>query len=175
MSEAEDETLEDPSPQEEATPEPTLEEQLEEALQRAEAAEREIAYRDAEIQNARRRAAQERSEAIRYGGMPLARRMVAVLDDADRALAHQPESDASDLAMVRTRLWQELEGDGVTLLPGAGAMFDPSVHEALSTFGASEEAPEGTIIGVLEQGYRYRERVLRAGRVVVAHRVMESE
>ena len=78
---------------------------------------REIAYRDAEIQNARRRAAQERSEAIRYGGMPSLEGW-SPCSMMRMVLAHQPESDASDLAMVRTRLWQELEGDGVTLLPG---------------------------------------------------------
>ena len=60
---------------------------LTEALQRAEAAEKEISYRDAEIQNVRKRLMSEKATAIQYGGMGMARKMLTVLADIDRALA----------------------------------------------------------------------------------------
>ena len=60
---------------------------LTEALQRAEAAEKEITYRDAEIQNIRKRLMSEKATAIQYGGMGMARKMLSVLADIDRALS----------------------------------------------------------------------------------------
>ena len=60
---------------------------LEEAIKRAEAAEKEISYRDAEIQNVRKRLMSEKATAIQYGGMGMARKMLGVLADIDRSLA----------------------------------------------------------------------------------------
>ncbi|MEC7098234.1 MAG: hypothetical protein VXW74_02170, partial [Candidatus Thermoplasmatota archaeon] len=60
-------TVEEP----ELEPEPV--DPLTEALQRAEAAEKEIAYREADLQNARKRFAQDRAEITRYGAQHLAR------------------------------------------------------------------------------------------------------
>ena len=54
---------------------------LEVALERAEFAEKEIAYKEAEIQNVRKRLSAEKAEAIQFGGMGMARRMLTVLAD----------------------------------------------------------------------------------------------
>ena len=71
---------------------------LEEAIQRAEKAEKEIAYKDAEIQNVRKRLMAEKSSLIQYGGMGLARRMIPILNDVDRALSQVEEDDESPVA-----------------------------------------------------------------------------
>ena len=64
---------------------------LAEALQRAEAAEKEISYRDAEIQNVRKRLMSEKAIAIQYGGMGMARKMLTVLADIDRVAVNEDE------------------------------------------------------------------------------------
>ena len=70
---------------EEAVEETTVEEPEEErdplevALERAEFAEKEIAYKEAEIQNVRKRLMAEKAEVIQYGGMGIARRMLTIL------------------------------------------------------------------------------------------------
>ena len=56
---------------------------LEQANLRAENAEKEIAYKDAEIQNVRKRLMAEKAELIQYSGMGLARRMLTVLADVE--------------------------------------------------------------------------------------------
>ena len=66
---------------------------LELALERAEKAEKEIAYKDAEIQNVRKRFLTEKAELIQYGSMGLARKMLAVLADVDRALNNIDDDD----------------------------------------------------------------------------------
>ena len=73
---------------------------LEEATQRAEKAEKEIAYKEAEIQNVRKRLMAEKSTLIQYGGMGLARRMIPILNDVDRALQQVEDGDESPVACL---------------------------------------------------------------------------
>ena len=101
------------APTEEEVVEEVVEEidPLTEALQRAEAAEKEISYRDAEIQNVRKRLMSEKAIAIQYGGMGMARKMLTVLADIDRALA---VNEDEGLTLIRTKMWSELSSDGVS-------------------------------------------------------------
>ena len=73
---------------------------LAEALARADAAEKEISYRDAEIQNVRKRLMAEKAMAIQFGGMGLARKMLTVLADVDRALS---VSEDEGLSLIKQR------------------------------------------------------------------------
>jgi len=145
---------------------------LEVALERAEFAEKEIAYRDAEIQNVRKRLMAEKAELIQFGGMGLARRMLTVLGDVDRALDNVAEDDqtavAQGLRLLRNKMWHELQADGVIAIEAKGATFDPARMEAITTLPASDAYPAGTVIDVLENGYLYKSKVLLPARVVVA-------
>ena len=166
----EDETS-NPSPEEDVD----LEEErdpLEVALERAEFAEKEIAYKDAEIQNVRKRMMGEKAELIQYGGMGLARRMLTILGDVDRAMAGIEADDDSPVAqglrLLRNKMWHELQSDGVVLIDAKEASFDPAKMEAITTIPSSENYPTGTVVDVLEQGYLYKSKVILAARVVVA-------
>ena len=121
---------------------------LEAALERAELAEKEIAYKDAEIQNVRKRFIGEKSELIQYGSMGLARKMLTVLADVDRAMANIEDGDQSPLAqglrLLRNKMWHELSGDGVTAIEANGQKFDPAKMEAITTW----ENTEG-VIGIV--------------------------
>ncbi len=146
--------------------------ELELAVSRAEKAEAEIAYKDAEVQNVRKKMAQEKSNLIRYSGLNLSRRMLSVLSDVDRALSSIGDDDESPMAvgmkLIRKRLWQELSSDGVDIIKTTGEMFNPAIHEAISTIPETEEYPSGTIVEVLEEGYMYKDRLLQASKVVVS-------
>ena len=145
---------------------------LEEALMRAEKAEKEIAYKDAEIQNVRKRLMGEKAELIQYSGMGLARRMLTVLGDVDRAIENLDKDDSSAVAqglrLLRNKMWHELSGDGVTAIEAQNQPFDPAKMEAITTIPASDAYPSGNVVDVLESGYMYKQRVLLAARVVVA-------
>ena len=138
---------------------------LVEALTRAEKAEKEILYRDAEIQNVRKRMMGEKATAILYGSLPLARRMLAILADIDRALA---VSNDEALALIRTKMWTELCADGVAEIEAKGATFDPVKMEAITTIPSSDEHPPHTVVEVLETGFTFKDRVIFASKVVVA-------
>ena len=154
-------------PSEEAAPPEVVEEvdPLAEALQRAEAAEKEISYRDAEIQNVRKRLMSEKAVAIQYGGMGIARKMLTVLGDIDRALS---VNEDEGLTLIRTKMWSELTSDGVSKIETKGGKFDPTKMEAITTLPPSDDYPANTVIDELEAGYMYKDRVLTPARVVVA-------
>jgi len=145
---------------------------LEEANLRAEKAEKEIAYKDAEIQNVRKRLMAEKAELIQYSGMGLARRMLTVLGDVDRAIANLDDEDTSAVAqglrLLRNKMWHELAADGVVAIEAKEQSFDPAKMVAITTIPASDAFPAGKVVDVLEAGYMYKQRVLMAARVVVA-------
>ncbi len=138
---------------------------LTEAIQRAYAAEKEITYRDAEIQNIRKRLMSEKATAIQYGGMGIARKMLGVLGDIDRALS---VSDDEGLSLIRSKMWTELCSDGVSKIEAKGQKFDPTKMEAITTLPPSDDFPANQVIDELEAGYMYKDRVLIPARVVVA-------
>ena len=161
------------------TPEDTVAEEPEEerdplevALERAEFAEKEIAYKEAEIQNVRKRMMAEKAEAIQYGGMGMARRMLTILGDVDRAMTGIQDDDQSPVAqglrLLRNKMWHELQADGVATVEAKGEAFDPSKMEAIATIPASDDHPSGVVVDVLEQGYTYKSKVIVVARVVVA-------
>jgi len=81
------------------------------------------------------------------------------------------ENDAADpllqgVELVRQQFLSKLEGFGVTRIPTEGAMFDPLVHEAVTTV-PGDEAVDGRIAGVIAQGYRIGDEVLRPALVAV--------
>jgi molecular chaperone GrpE len=145
---------------------------LEVALERAEFAEKEIAYKEAEIQNVRKRLMAEKADAIQFGGMGLARRMLTVLGDVDRALNGIDDDDQSPVAqglrLLRNKMWHELQADGVARIEAKGAPFDPSKMEAITTIPPSDAFPNGSVVDVLEEGYTYKSKVILVARVVVA-------
>lgn len=157
-SEIEEAVLEEVEEVEEVDP-------LAEAIARAEAAEKEISYRDAEIQNVRKRFMAEKSTAIQYGGMGMARKMLNILSDIDRALS---VSEDDGLSLIRSKMWSELSGDGVTKIQTNGEKFDPTKMEAITAIPPSEDFPPNSVIDELEAGYLYKDRVLIPARVVVA-------
>ena len=150
----------------------TLEEKFEELEVKLVKAEAEIGYRDAEIINVRKKLSGEKSTLIRYAGLNLSRRILSVLDDVDRALIMIDEEnntpEAEGLRLIRTKLWQQLTLDGVSHIEALNSNFDPNLHEAITTVPPTEEFPTGKIVEVLEEGYLYKDKLLKASKVVVS-------
>lgn len=125
----------------------------------------------ADLQNYRRRAAEEQAELRRSANAELIRKLLEVVDNFDRALEMLP-ADAADgwhegLALVRRNLMNILETEGVSKIEAAGMQFDPWEHEAVF-HQETTDAEDGVIIAVTREGYRLHDRVLRASQVIVA-------
>lgn len=143
------------------------------------AAEPEPDYKDrwlraeAELQNFRRRASRDWEEGRRLAEESVLFEMVAVLDDLERALAAADPSLAETawtqgVALVAQRIREYLARLGVTVEDPLGRAFDPAFHDALLELDAPEGAAPGTVLQVVQKGYRRGARALRAARVVVA-------
>jgi molecular chaperone GrpE len=123
----------------------------------------------ADFENYRKRAARDVSDAERRGKAGIARELVPVIDNLERALAAAPEDDPlrKGVELVHAELTSVLERAGVESYDPTGEPFDPSLHEALATRPA-DDAESGTVIETLERGYRLDGQLIRAARVVVA-------
>ena len=153
---------------EEEVIEPTIEEKLADAISRAEKAEAEITYKEADIVNIRKRNATDRAELLKFAGFNLSGRILPVLDSLERALESAEEGPLTDgVRLTRDNLVDALQAEGVTPIE-VGTEFDPNKMEALTTLPASEEHPDGSVIETLESGWMYKDRVLRPARVVVS-------
>jgi len=123
----------------------------------------------ADFENYRKRAQREQEALVARAGERIVKELLPVLDDLERALEaaeHHEEAKLEDgVKLVHRQLEQLLEKEGLAPVETDG-MFDPHVHEALLT--QPSQAEEGSVIEVLQKGYRLGDRVLRPARVVVA-------
>jgi molecular chaperone GrpE len=124
----------------------------------------------AEFDNYRKRTVREQEALAGRAGEALVKELLPVLDDLERALAaaedHEEARLEDGVRLVHRSLLEALQRHGLELIETDGA-FDPHVHEALLA-QPSDEAEPGSVLQVLQKGYRLGDRVLRPARVVVA-------
>ena len=123
----------------------------------------------AEFENYRKRAARDQQALVARAHERLVKELLPILDDLGRALeaAEQHEEAALEdgVRLVHKQLVDVLAKEGLTEIDTDGA-FDPHVHEALLAQPSDAEA--GTVLEVLQKGYRLGDHVLRPARVTIA-------
>lgn len=123
----------------------------------------------ADFENFRKRSERDRQQQRVSAARDVVVAVLPVLDNLERAveaLAALGDEAAGGVDMVRLQLSSVLGGQGLVELDALGQPFDPTVHEALSMVPA--DAPEGTVVNVVEKGYRLGDGVVRAAKVIVA-------
>jgi molecular chaperone GrpE len=162
--------------EERAQTELTLEEQV--AALEAERDERlnDLKRVAAEFENYRKRVARDQESLVARAHERLVKELLPVLDDLERALgaAEQHEEAALEegVRLVHRELDDALRREGLAEIETSDR-FDPHVHEAL--LSQPSDQPEGSIIEVVQKGYRLGDRVVRPARVVVAAPQPEQE
>jgi molecular chaperone GrpE len=123
----------------------------------------------AEFDNFRKRVARDQESLVIRATERLVKELLPVLDDLERALQaaeqHEEAKLEEGVRLVHRQLAESLRREGLEEIPTDGK-FDPHVHEALLSQPSEDE--EGTIVEVLQKGYRLGDRVLRPARVIVA-------
>jgi molecular chaperone GrpE len=123
----------------------------------------------AEFDNYRKRAARDQELRVARAHERLVKELLPVLDDLERALEaaarHEEAKLEEGVALVHRELRDALTREGLQEIDTDGR-FDPHVHEAL--LSQPSDADEGSVIEVVQKGYRLGDRVLRPARVVVA-------
>lgn len=126
----------------------------------------------ADLDNFRKRMAQEAADARRYANASLLEELLPVLDNFQFGLqAAEADAGAKNLLvglnMVAGQLQSFLRDQGVEEVPAVGRPFDPNLHEAVGQ-QASGEVAEGTVISQVRRGYKLRDRLLRPATVIVS-------
>ena len=123
----------------------------------------------ADFENYKKRAARERHEYVALANERLIAELIPILDDLERARdaaeEHQEAQLEEGVALVHRSLAGLLERHGLSSIETEGR-FDPHVHEAL--LSQPSDAEEGSVIDVVQKGYRLGDRVVRPARVVIA-------
>lgn len=174
------ETVESPSEsvaeevQEEAqTPEDELEAARKEVVELRDQLLRTVA----ESENFKKRMERERMTALKYSGEQIFREILPAVDNLERAISQGVVEGASaeknlaglleGVQLTLKSLNSTLEKFEVKPVEAVGKPFDPNHQEAL-TMEPSDTIPANSVVTEFEKGYYYKDRLLRAAKVVVS-------
>ena len=131
----------------------------------------------AEMENVRRRAQRDKSDAAKYAAAPLLRDLLAVADNLSRAVTSVPDgAEAGDerlaalldgVKLTEKELGAVFERHHIVKLEPIGEALDPHRHEAMFEVPDPQQ-PSGTVVQVIQPGYLLHDRLLRPARVGVA-------
>ncbi len=168
-------------PQEEAQRD--LEKELAEALLAAADNRDKLLRIAADFENFKKRMERERSLVMKYAGEHILREMLPVVDNLERALGHGKgegtdveknlESLVEGVQLTLKSLQSSLEKFEVKPIESVGQPFDPNKQEAM-TMEASDTVPASHVVSEFERGYFYKDRLLRAAKVIVSSGKAES-
>lgn len=147
------------------------EEIFEEALRERDAYLDSLKRLQAEFENYRKRVQRESEQLRARTSAEVMEDILPVLDNFERALKAAMEHDEKLLGdgveLVYSQLRGALEKRGLCEIEAEGQPFDPTHHEAVLC-RPSEEHVEGTVLEVLEKGYRVEDRIVRPAKVIVS-------
>jgi len=125
----------------------------------------------AEMDNFKKRQERVREDRIKRYKKDLLEKVVAVMDNLERAISYQDtmnrEGLQQGLRMVQWQLSEMLRTEGLTPVPTIGQPFNPHIHEAVETVEDTDQ-PEGIVVEEVQKGYMMGEEMLRPAQVKVS-------
>jgi len=127
----------------------------------------------AEVDNVRRRAAQDVEKARKFALEKFAGEMLVTVDNLERALQNIDKDDESKAAVIEgveltlQGLTSSLEKFGVKAVDPQDQPFNPELHQAMSMQEVPDVAPN-TVIAVMQKGYELNGRLIRPAMVMVS-------
>ncbi len=138
-----------------------------------------LARRQADFENYRKRVERERSETYNRVVADVAAKLLPVLDNLKRALDSEASVEASEsdefrhflsgVDLLYKHLYGVLEALGVKPIAAVGERFDPHIHEAVVTEASDDYEPD-TVMQEIVPGYRLGDKLIRPALVKVATR-----
>ncbi len=133
----------------------------------------------AELENFKKRAEREKSDAIKFSNEGLLKELITILDNLERAVHHSDETHNSEslrdgVKLTMDELLKTLKKFGLEQVSALGDKFDPNKHEAISVIESSEHE-DGTIIKEFQKAYFLKERLLRPAIVSVSKPVSNDK
>lgn len=152
----------------------SLEDQLAAALAKAQAWEEEYLRARADMENLRKRSAQEVLNASKFAIESFAEGLLAVADSLEMALAVENQTlDGlrGGVELTLKQLQQAFQKGKLAAIEPLGEKFDPNRHQAVTMVDGSvltPPVPSNHVVQVMQKGYMVADRVLRPAIVIVA-------
>lgn len=145
--------------------------ELEQALADKEEINQQYVRLQADFDNFRKRARQEREDTAKFAICEGLAGLLPVLDNLERALAGGKDcAEVKDFVvgveMVHRQLLDTLQNLGLEVIPAVGEPFNPQWHEAIAMV-EGEESQKGIVVEELQKGYRFKDKLLRPSMVKV--------
>ncbi len=127
----------------------------------------------AEVENIRRRAAQDVEKAHKFALEKFAGELLPVIDSLERALELCNREDQSSQAMIEgleltlKSFLDTVAKFGMESIDPAGQPFNPELHQAMA-MQPSPDHPANTVIAVVQKGYSLNGRLVRPAMVMVS-------
>ena len=132
----------------------------------------------AETENLRKRAEREKAEATLYAATNFARDLLSVSDSMGKALEMMPDDALKNadeatrnlingIELTRRELLNSFQKHGILEVDPMDEKFDPHFHQAMFEVPGTDK-PNGTVVQVVQTGFKIGERVLRPALVGVA-------
>jgi molecular chaperone GrpE len=126
----------------------------------------------AEFDNYRKRTLREKIDLSKYATEELLLKIIPIMDDFDRALAHM--ETATDCAamkdgidLIYTKFSDFLKQNGIREIESLNNIFDVDLHDAIAKMQVQEDEKKGKVVDVVQKGYYLQDKVLRHSKVVV--------
>lgn len=124
----------------------------------------------ADFVNYRNRMNKEKDNSIAYGTEIIVCELLPILDNFDRALEAEEDTDNGfykGIKMIENQLMDMLEKNSVVEIAALGEEFDPNFHHAV-VMEESDEYDSNIVIEVLQKGYMLKDKVIRPSMVKVS-------
>ncbi len=130
----------------------------------------------ADLANYKKQIEEEKKSWALFSLVGSVSQFLPILDNMNSALAAQPNPDSVDgpfkqfligLGHIQKQFSDVLTQMGVVEISAAGAVFDPSIHESVSTDGEVTGKGSLVVASVLTKGYQFQGQLIRPARVVV--------
>ena len=180
-SEKEEQVSEAPKDQEEAevSPEELIEKLNEEITGLKDQRLRAIA----ELENFRKRAEKDQSDALKYGISNFAKEIIDIRDNIERAQSSIPDEAKDNEAiksviegidLIAQSVVSTFEKIGIKKIESLNEKFDHNLHQAMMEI-ENDELDPGTIVQELISGYTLHDRLLRPAMVGVSKKPKKNE
>lgn len=125
-----------------------------------------------EFDNYRKRTNKEKIELISSASGVLLKDLVPVLDDFERAIVNNEETNEvsalkEGFHLIYTKFKSVLESKGLKQMHTKGEAFDSELHEAIANIPTPDKDLKGKIIDEVEKGYYLNDKLIRYAKVVV--------
>ena len=137
----------------------------------------------AELENFRKRAEKDQSDALKYGVSNFAKEIISIKDNIERAQSSISDDVRSNddvksvvegLDLIAQSAVSTFEKIGIKKIDSLNEKFDHNLHQAMMEIENDQVEP-GTIVQELIPGYTLHDRLLRPAMVGVAKKTQQNQ